>query len=77
MFAGVTELVLTTTTGFICTVCNKEFSDKSNCRRHIKEKHFGLNQEPCPHCNQVYLKRYISGHMATCIKSAGPFMPPF
>jgi hypothetical protein len=66
IFAGVNELVQTTTTGFTCSVCGKEFSDKSNCRRHLKEKHFGLNQSQCPCCHQIYLKRYIQGHMLNC-----------
>ena len=73
--AGVSELVLSTSTGYTCAVCTKDFSDKSNCRRHIKEKHFGLNQLPCPFCHQIYLKRYIQGHMTSC-RRATPLADP-
>jgi len=72
---GVSELVLSTSTGYTCAVCTKDFSDKSNCRRHIKEKHFGLNQLPCPFCHQIYLKRYIQGHMTSC-RRATPLADP-
>ena len=52
--------------GFVCAICHTEFSMQSNCRRHVKEKHFGLNQLPCPFCNQPFLKRHIQGHISTC-----------
>jgi hypothetical protein len=52
--------------GFICAICNTAFSMQSNCRRHVKEKHFGLNQLLCPFCNQPFLKRHIQGHISTC-----------
>ena len=74
--AGVSELVLSTSTGFSCGVCTKDFSDKSNCRRHIKEKHFGLNQLPCPFCQQIYLKRYIQGHMTSCRRAVASISDP-
>jgi len=73
---GVSELVLSTSTGFTCAVCTKDFSDKSNCRRHIKEKHFGLNQLPCPFCQQIYLKRYIQGHMTSCRRAVASISDP-
>merc|ERR1712240_745873 len=38
---GFSNYVQKTETGFNCEVCGKQFNDQSNCRRHIKEKHFG------------------------------------
>jgi len=47
-----------------CTQCGKVFSDKSNCRRHVKLVHFGEKepQDHCPQCHKLMLKKHINHH---------------
>merc|ERR1712142_627504 len=49
-----------------CTVCGRDFSESQNCRRHIREKHFGLDQENCPHCRITIAKRNLKAHVMKC-----------
>ena len=47
-----------------CVQCGKVFSDKSNCRRHVKLVHFGEKepQDNCPLCQKLMLKKHINHH---------------
>jgi len=56
---------------FRCVSCWKIFSDKSNCRKHIKVLHFGVKerQDACPHCKKLMLKKHISTH----VKNSCPY----
>jgi len=56
---------------FRCASCGRIFSDKSNCRKHIRVLHFGLKerQGACPYCNKWMLKKHISTH----IKNSCPY----
>jgi len=51
---------------YSCGFCGKEFRDQSNCRRHVKEKHFGQDKEYCPLCAKLLYKRHIQDHMKRC-----------
>jgi len=64
---GVSNYVLKTESGFTCAECGKQFSDQSNCRRHVKEKHFGAEQDSCPVCNKVISRRNLPRHVKICI----------
>ena len=66
LISGIKDFVIRTESGFICSICHTEFSMQSNARRHVKEKHLGLNQSPCPFCNTPFLKRHLQGHLTTC-----------
>ena len=55
-----------------CVLCNKEFSDRANCRRHLREKHLGLDHEACPLCGKVLGKRYIKEHVMRCKAMTDP-----
>ena len=70
-FSGIKDCILRDDARniYFCSLCQQEFTVGGNCRRHVKEKHFGLNQELCPFCNQVYLKRHIQGHLVSCKKA--------
>ena len=52
--------------GHTCSLCARTFSEAKNCKRHIREKHLGLDRSVCPHCNKEVSKRYIKDHMVTC-----------
>jgi len=64
---GINSFVLRSETGYTCVECGKQFSDQSNCRRHIKEKHFGQDQDNCPVCNKIISKRNLQRHVKICI----------
>jgi len=49
-----------------CSVCGKEFGVQSNCRRHVREKHLGGEQENCPVCNKIICKRNMQRHVKIC-----------
>jgi len=52
---------------FQCSVCAKIFTDKSNCRRHIKSTHFEEAQVTCSGCGKVFKnKRYARDHYTRC-----------
>ena len=51
---------------FRCLVCTKEFSRSENCRRHVRELHFGLDHEECMACKKVVSTRYIREHRRRC-----------
>ena len=52
---------------FQCAVCAKVFTDKSNCRRHIKSTHFEEAQVSCSGCGKVFKnKRYARDHYTRC-----------
>jgi len=58
---------------FKCGLCEKIFSVKSNCTRHVKINHLGVIRDedtkgPCPHCQKLLVKRTIPQH----IKSSCP-----
>jgi len=54
---------------FQCQDCGKVFSDRSNCRRHVKEFHFGEGQVSCQNCGKNFKnKRYAQAHYLNCIK---------
>jgi len=63
---NVSDFIERTQTSFLCRGCGKEFRDQSNCRRHIKEKHFGQDQGACPLCYKTLSKRYIKDHIKSC-----------
>jgi len=54
-------------TCYSCGFCQKEFRDQSNCRRHVREKHFGQDKDSCPLCGKILYKRHIQDHMKRCI----------
>ena len=55
-----------------CVLCNKEFAERANCRRHLREKHLGLAHEACPLCGKVLGKRYIKDHVMRCKSVTDP-----
>ena len=56
---------------FQCAVCAKVFTDKSNCRRHIKSTHFEEAQVSCSGCGKVFKnKRYAKDHYTRCAEVA-------
>jgi len=57
---------------FRCASCGKIFSDKSNCRKHIKILHFGVKerQDACPYCCKWMLKKHISTHIKNSCNQA-------
>jgi len=64
---GLINFIISTETGFSCTECGKLFSDQSNCRRHVREKHFGQDQDTCAICNKLISKRNIARHVKNCM----------
>ena len=36
--------------GHTCSLCARTFSEAKNCKRHIREKHLGLDRSVCPTC---------------------------
>ena len=69
------EVVLDNTVEkFRCVLCGKIFSDKSNCRKHIKVLHFGVKepQDPCPLCSKPILRKNMSAH----VKNNCPYRQP-
>eukprot|EP00090_Calanus_glacialis_P032471 TRINITY_DN53788_c0_g1_i1.p1 TRINITY_DN53788_c0_g1~~TRINITY_DN53788_c0_g1_i1.p1 ORF type:complete len:130 (-),score=50.84 TRINITY_DN53788_c0_g1_i1:113-448(-) len=63
---GTSSYVLISESGFTCTVCGSEFSVQSNCRRHVREKHLGGDQDSCPVCNKIISKRNMQRHVKIC-----------
>jgi len=63
---GLINFIVSTESGFSCTECGKHFSDQSNCRRHVREKHFGQDQDTCGICNKQISKRNIARHVENC-----------
>ena len=54
---------------FQCQDCGKVFSERGNCRRHVKEFHFGEDQVSCQNCGKNFKnKRYAQAHYLNCIK---------
>jgi len=51
---------------FSCGVCRKEFRDQSNCRRHVREKHFVQDKQLCPLCSKMLYKRHLQEHVKRC-----------
>jgi len=52
---------------FRCSSCLKVFSDKSNCRRHIKCTHIVSPQVTCNYCGKMFKnKRYARVHYGRC-----------
>jgi len=64
---GLISYIISTEAGFSCTECGKQFSDQSNCRRHVREKHFGQDQDTCRICNKLISKRNIARHVKNCM----------
>ena len=60
------ELVLSSNQGCSCQLCGKLFSDKSNCRRHVRETHQRMSQYACPFCTKVLHRSKIQQHMSQC-----------
>ena len=58
--------VMSNEIGHMCSICARNFTSVKNCKRHISEKHLGLDRSVCPHCNQKFSIRYINNHMVTC-----------
>ena len=54
--SGITNYVIRTDAGFTCAECGKEFSDQSNCRRHVKNYHNKSNISAliCNLCQKTY-----------------------
>jgi uncharacterized C2H2 Zn-finger protein len=56
---------------FRCTSCNKSFTQKKHCIRHIKEEHLGLKLKPiegkkkveCKNCNNIISKKVMKRHL--------------
>jgi len=65
---GLINFIRRTESGFSCVECGKYFSDQSNCRRHVREKHFGHDQETCRICHKFISKRNIARHVKNCMK---------
>ena len=52
-----------------CKICKKEFKDKSNCRRHIKNIHFNDEPVSCPICGRQYKNRNsFASHKDKCVQ---------
>jgi len=53
---GIHNYMIKTDAGYICTECGKEFSDQSNCRRHVKNFHNKSNISSliCNLCQRTY-----------------------
>jgi len=53
---GINNFVIKTDAGFTCSECGKEFSDQSNCRRHVKNYHNKSNISSliCNLCHKTY-----------------------
>ena len=66
LLSGTSSYVLISESGFTCTVCGSEFSVQSNCRRHVREKHLGGDQDSCPVCNKIISKRNMQRHVKIC-----------
>jgi len=64
---GPASFVHRLTAGYSCGFCNKEFRDQSNCRRHVKEKHFGQDKDYCPLCSKLLYKRHMQEHIKRCM----------
>eukprot|EP00092_Neocalanus_flemingeri_P014549 GFUD01015698.1.p1 GENE.GFUD01015698.1~~GFUD01015698.1.p1 ORF type:complete len:323 (+),score=81.10 GFUD01015698.1:258-1226(+) len=69
---GINDCVLRVGNVHRCGVCGRDFSEPQNCRRHVREKHFGLDQESCPHCQITVAKRNLKAHIFKC-KAASSF----
>ena len=54
--SGMSNYVIRTDAGFTCAECGKEFSDQSNCRRHVKNYHNKTNISAliCSLCQKTY-----------------------
>jgi len=63
---GINDCILRVGNIHRCTVCGRDFSESQNCRRHVREKHFGLDQESCPHCRITLAKRNLKAHIMKC-----------
>jgi len=63
---GIHDCVVRVGNAHRCVVCGRDFSEPQNCRRHVREKHFGLDQENCPHCRITIAKRNLKAHIAKC-----------
>ena len=63
---SVSDLVLLNDQGFSCQLCGKLFSDKSNCRRHVRETHQKMSQYACPFCSKALHRSKIQRHMSQC-----------
>ena len=49
---------------FSCKECGSVFKDHSNCRRHVKTRHFQEQPVPCPVCGVTYKnKNSLNGHL--------------
>lgn len=49
---------------FICPVCNKLYSSKKNCRRHINYLHLKRDSFPCGFCEMSFVcKDYLYAHL--------------
>jgi len=53
---GINNFVIKTDAGFTCAECGKEFSDQSNCRRHVKNYHnkSSISSLICNLCHKTY-----------------------
>ena len=70
--SGINDCVMRVGNIHRCTVCGRDFSEPQNCKRHVREKHFGLDQESCPHCQITIAKRNLKAHIFKC-KAAASF----
>ena len=71
LFVGPASYVHRTDTGYRCGFCGKECRDQSNCRRHVKEKHFGQGKKFCTSCGKMFYKRHLQDHINRCMEQQG------
>ena len=64
--ADASSYIASDRTNWHCNACGRGFTESKNCRRHVREKHFSLDRDTCPHCNKEVSRRYIKDHIVTC-----------
>jgi len=63
---GIDDCVIRFGNAHRCTLCGRDFTEPQNCKRHVREKHFGLDQENCPYCDVSFSKRNLKTHISKC-----------
>ena len=60
-----------------CKLCNKEYSKKTNGRRHVKDSHSQNEKVECQICGKMYRnRRYRNDHYRTAHQIQISQMPP-